>query len=233
MRCVLPSNRPVSGRRLLCAATLTLIAVASPGVAQNRVNLEARADADVQGGAPDVNYGDATFIHIGNPDKTVFVWFDLASIPADAVIERARLVMTVAGSGTGPNDVTVGAVRARWEESVITYANQPEVAWSQRTETVNGGGRVSWNVKPAVEAWLAGEHDNYGLALRGDGPIWGFQAREGASPGHRPRLWIQYTTTGAASADASWDVKTPVELHSRPDTTSADGDDENEGRRDR
>lgn len=104
MRCVPASNRPASGKRLLCAATMFLIAVASPGVAQNRVNLEARAD----------------------------------------------------------------------------------------------------------------------------GPIWGFQAREGASARHRPRLQIQYTTASAASADASWDVKTPVGLHSQPDTTSADPGDDNE-----
>lgn len=194
MRRVRSSSRLVIERLLLCAATMFLIAVASPGTAQTRVDLEARADADVQGGAPDVNYGDDPLIHVGNPDKTVFVWFDLSSIPADATIERARLEMTAAGTGNGPNEVRVGAVRAGWRERQITYANQPDVAWSRRVANVDAAGPVRWNVTPAVAAWHKGEHDNFGLALRGDGPIWALRSSESPDPADRPRLQVAYTT---------------------------------------
>jgi hypothetical protein len=186
---------------LQAAAALAVVAstaaFASPVVAQSRVEIEARADADVQGGAPDVNYGDDVVIHVGNPDKTVFVYFDLSPIPPGATIERAQLVMTAAGSGTGPNDVAVGGVRDRWGESRITFVNQPEIAWTNRTRTVSANGPVVWNVKPAVEAWLAGEHDNFGLALRGDGPIWAFRSRETADAATRPRLRVEYTPATA------------------------------------
>jgi len=119
--------------RSLCGLGTALTAaavVAAPATAQNRVTLEARADSDVQGGAPDENYGHHALIHVGNPDKTVFVYFDLSQIPAGATITRAELLMSVAassGPNPGPNSVAVGGVQARWRESEITFANQPSV----------------------------------------------------------------------------------------------------------
>ncbi|MEZ5499096.1 MAG: DNRLRE domain-containing protein [Steroidobacteraceae bacterium] len=165
----------------------------------HEVSLVAAGDADVQGGAPDQNYGDDTVIHIGNPDKSVFVYFDLAAIPAGATITDARLVMNVVGSGNGPNVVKLGAVRGVWRESEVTYANQPEVAWSNKTRTISAAGPVHWNVKGPVEKWVSGQHRNRGFAIRAveNAPIWAFRSREGAPAEQRPTLLVAYTTSGA------------------------------------
>jgi hypothetical protein len=164
----------------------------------HEISLVANGDADVQGGAPQANYGGHTVMHIGNQDKTVFVHFDLREIPEGATVTEARLVMNVVGSGSGQNDVMLGAVTGNWRESKITYANQPETAWRTRTKTISAAGPVRWNVKAPVAAWVSGEHRNHGFAIRStdQGPIWAFLSREGAPAESRPTLHIAYTTTG-------------------------------------
>lgn len=176
----------------LAVLLLASAGAAPPGTAQVRLELDARADSDVQGGAPEVNYGTDPFIHVGNPDKTVFVWFDLSAVPAGATIRRAELVMTTAGTATGSNDVEVGAVQERWGELRVTYGNQPEIAWRGRLGPVTGAGPVVWDVRPLVERWVSGNQENHGLALRGNGPIWAFHARESPHPGARPQLRLEY-----------------------------------------
>ena len=101
------------------------------------VELTASADADVQGGAPNANYGDHTVLHVGTSDKSVFVAFDLSSLPEGALIRRAHLVLTVAGTGEEPNEVKLGAVQQPWQEQRITFANQPRIAWSQRVRKLS------------------------------------------------------------------------------------------------
>lgn len=164
----------------------------------HQVSLVAIADADVQGGAPDQNYGSHTVMHIGNTDKTVFVYFDLSSVPEGATVTDARLVMTVAGAGSGPNEVKLGAARGPWREPRITYANQPQTAWSNRLRNVSGAGPMQWNVKEPVKQWVSGDRRNHGFAIRstGQGPIWAFTSREGAPADSRPTLHVAYTTTG-------------------------------------
>ena len=200
-------NRP-TWQYLIAASSLVMGAHASaseaPGTIPtaeipHEVSLTAVQDADVQAGAPNQNYGSHTLMHIGNPDKTVYVGFDVSDIPAGATITRARLVMNVAGSGTGDNEVKLGAVRGGWRESTITYDNQPNVAWTRRTNVISVAGPVTWNVKAAVEGWVSGEHRNRGFAIRStdQGPIWAFVSREGAPPESRPTLHVAYTTTGA------------------------------------
>ena len=74
----------------------------------------------------------------------------------------------------------------------VTFANQPGVAWSNRSQTVTGPGPVRFDVKPAVEARLSGQHPNRGFALRGDGPLKNAYSREASSPSSRPKLRIRY-----------------------------------------
>lgn len=155
--------------------------------------VEANADARVQGGAPTVNYptGD---LWVGLADKTVFLHFDLGSIPAGSAIMAAELLVNFKDSYSeqGPNTIRLGGVKDSWSETTITYDNQPDVAWSNRTGVVSGPGPVSFDVKPAVTAWVSGQRPNRGLALRGDGPLKNAFSREAPSPTDRPRLRIRY-----------------------------------------
>jgi hypothetical protein len=155
--------------------------------------LEANAEARVQGGSPTVNFptGD---LWLGLPDKTAFIHFDLRSIPAGAAIMEAELLLTFRDSYSepGPHTIQLGGVQGSWRETTVTYSNQPSVAWSNRSRTVSSPGTMSFNVKPAVDAWLSGQHDNNGFALRGDGPLKNAISREAATATDRPRLRIKY-----------------------------------------
>jgi hypothetical protein len=158
-------------------------------------SIQANGDARVQGGdsAQTKNYP-AGDLWLGLPDKTVFLHFDLASLPAGAVVNSAELVVTFRDtySEQGSNTIELGGVQGQWRETGVTYANQPSVAWSGRTRTVSGPGPVSFDAKPAVVAWLSGTHANRGFALRGNGPLKNAYSREAATSADRPTLRIKY-----------------------------------------
>ncbi len=157
--------------------------------------LEANADARVQGGSPTVNFptGD---LWLGLPDKTAFIHFSLQSLPAGASIMEAELLMTFRDSYSeqGPNTIRLGRIQGSWAENSITFSNQPNVNWSQRSRTVSSPGTVTFDVTPVVKDWLAGQNNN-GFALRGDGPLKNAMSREAASATDRPRLRIKYVVT--------------------------------------
>ncbi|MGE0554837.1 MAG: DNRLRE domain-containing protein [Gemmatimonadales bacterium] len=176
------------------ARIASLLALAATPALAQRTSVAPAADARVQGGSPDVNFGDDATLWLGNPDKTAFLYFDLSGVPAGATIDAAELVLTfVSDNGQGPNPIDIGAVTSRWGEGTVTYANQPAVTWSGRRQTVSGNGAVTWEVKPLVDAWIAAGHRNHGLALRGDGPLKAARSRESAVAGERPALRISYT----------------------------------------
>ena len=108
---------PAVPTTLLAAAVL----LAGPLAAQARpisskpirvAVIHANADARVQGGAPDANYptGD---LWVGQPDKTVFLHFDLDTLPAGAAIMDAELLVNFRDtySDQGPNTVRLGGSR--------------------------------------------------------------------------------------------------------------------------
>lgn len=135
------------------------------------VRIDASADARTQGGSEDVNFSTG-FLWVDGPrSKGVFLHFDLSGFAPDAEIQSAHLRMNFTGTYEGTNEVEVGAVEGPWDPETITWANQPSVAWKGATETVTDAGEVSWNVLPAVQAWVAGDRPNHGLALRGLGSV--------------------------------------------------------------
>lgn len=199
---------PIATLASLIAAAVVAVAPASA----QQVEVEAAADARVQGGAPDVNYptGD---LWLGLLDKTAYLYFELPELPAGAEITSAELIMTPTGVYEGSNDIELGAVQGRWREDRVTYANQPDVAWSGLKQTVSGTGAVRWDVKKAVKAWVEGRHRNRGLALRGDGTLKSFRSREFSSASDRPRLVIDYTLPTGTGAPV---LKTRARTESEP-----------------
>ena len=194
-------------KALLCALPVLALATpvhASEGIVEiptaqktHRVVLVASADADVQGGAPNVNYGDDPHVHVGLKDKSAFVRFTLKNrIPKNATIKSATLIMTAVGTGDAANKVKLGFARQEWSEKGITFANQPNVEWTTQTRKIAAGSH-RFGVKDRVVAWVSGRLRNHGFALTSieGGPIWAFVAKEGAPTESRPKLSIVYTTT--------------------------------------
>ncbi|MGE0442093.1 MAG: DNRLRE domain-containing protein [Gemmatimonadales bacterium] len=195
---------------ILLSAGLAL-AASTPAAAQRQLEITASADTRVQGGSATVNFGNDATLWLGNPDKTIFLWFDLSAVPAGARVTDAELVLTFAAdNGQGANAIEIGGVQQRWDELQLTFSNQPTVAWSGRRQSVSANGPVRWDVRAAVAAWLDGSHRNNGLALRGDGPLKGARSREYSGPTDRPRLRIRYEEAAAGSSAPALDIQTEM-----------------------
>ena len=161
------------------------------------VHIRATADARTQAGGPDANLP-AGFLWVGHPRvHGVFLLFDLSGFSADAEIHSAELRLTFTGIYPGSNNVEVGAAKGPWDESTLTWNTQPSVAWQGETKTVSDAGEVSWNVLPAVKAWVSGSRPNHGLALRGlDSVLKAAHSRETGGDDDAPRLMVAFTGSG-------------------------------------
>ena len=161
------------------------------------VSVRASEDARTQAGSADANLP-AGFLWVGHPRvHGVFLHFDLSGFAADAEIHSAELRLTFTGTYEGSNDVEVGAAKGPWDASTLTWNTQPSVAWKGETQTVSEAGEVSWNVLPAVRAWISGSKPNHGLALRGLGTVLkAVHSLETGGDDDTPRLVVAFTGSG-------------------------------------
>ena len=188
--------------RLLAALSLTLLLAMLAGAfpthhaqaaTTTTVELEAIADARTQAGSPDVNFG-AGFLFVSTLNGHVsFVQFDLLALPANAVIEVARLELNAPTLNDGPNNVEIGRVEGAWDEATLTWNTQPALTWGGPVTNVVGPTLATWNVTALVQGWHSGAAPNFGFSLRGDGgEALSFTSREaGEAP---PALVIRYST---------------------------------------
>lgn len=176
--------------------------------------LLASADARIQGGSPDVNFGSG-FIWTGSANgHLAYVQFDLMELPANATISNAELHLRFTGVYTGTGNVEVGRSDGVWDEATLTWNNQPANIFNGNIQPVGDTpGDIVWPVTPLVQQWYNGTIPNYGFALRGDGLLKSFHSKETAGPA--PRLVITYTI--------------PPEEGSRPDYGDAPDSSNNVG----
>ncbi len=162
------------------------------------VELLAVEDAGVIESVPTFNGGGNPYFVLnsrpGGDFDDNFVLFDLAAIPAEAVISNAVFRLHVNASAN-PLNIELGRADGAWDEGALTWNNKPAITWGGAAFTQNtpGVGDVTWTITPQVQAWLNGTQPNYGLVLRGATPNTGgvrADTREGAIA---PRLVVTYT----------------------------------------
>jgi len=174
------------------------------------VELAAIDDADVtQRGNHDASYPSSYLVLSkdgqGNYDN-IFVQFDLAQLPANATIDSAELRLNVSAFNGAPLDVGLAAVNADWDESTITWNNQPTVTLGGPTATVSATGYLTWPVTVLIQAWQAGTLPNYGFALRGLNSTGAAviadskEASYGSAPAVPPTLIVHFTLPNPTGA---------------------------------
>lgn len=173
---------------------------APAGVVAATASLElvAAQDARTQGGSPETNFG-AGILWTNTASHHSFVQFDMLSVPTGVLIERAVLKLNFNGNYAGTNTVEVGNVAGEWEESSLTWANQPSITWGGATAVVgDAAGDVRFDVTGIVRQWLDGSLPNYGLALRSTTPGGKqYDSRE-TNADKGPRLEITYRLANPA-----------------------------------
>jgi hypothetical protein len=101
-----------------------------------------------------------------------YIHFNLDSIPATAVVTVADLGLYYYVSAPGAVASTVGVykVTSSWNESVVTWDNQPaSSAAPEDTEDMSGAPTntfLLWSITSLTQSWHDGSIPNYGIMLR-------------------------------------------------------------------
>jgi hypothetical protein len=179
---------------------------ASPAIGSTTTTLYAVADAYVNSSSPDTNYGDLDHMYVtaNSEQDFVYIMFDLSSIPSDANIISAKLMIYLSSTGGDiywyPAD-TIGAYYCSdnsWLELGITWNSKPSFNL-EPTDTWSFSiiyyveRYKSWNITGDVRTALSFGNLTEVLKFEsktGDGYAV-FHSREGAN---KPKLEVEYAT---------------------------------------
>jgi hypothetical protein len=148
-----------------------MLSIASAARSQSTVTLNPVADASIDYQYGDANLGAAGTLEVGYLSvryiRRALIRFNLAGIPADAVIDSAQLKLYLQlADGADPASFLAVLIAEDWAESQVTWNNQPNRDQPTIGVSMNSVlGYKSVDVTAIVQAW----HNvpQYGLELRG------------------------------------------------------------------
>jgi hypothetical protein len=112
------------------------------------------ADAWIEQSSPSSNRGTDSILKVmsksGNSNLRALVRFTLPSMPAGCIVDTATLRLY---AGSAANGRTLQAIRlnATWNETSVSWSNQPATTGTAAT-TTSGTGYRQWNVAAMVQA---------------------------------------------------------------------------------
>lgn len=167
----------------------------------NMTYLTSSKDSYVQATANATNFGNINYTVAGYASISAFhsyVQFNLSNFTTQAT---AVYLYLYEQGVLGYPYVKLQRVTSSWNESNITWINQPSVNDTIISGTQMAGiGWYAWNITDVYNRWVNGTYSNYGLLLNASpyGGTWNFSsftARE-ANNDYVPRLMIFYTASG-------------------------------------
>lgn len=168
-------------------------------------------DAHVKLDSPGSNYGTVTTIRVEQDDAAdwrVFIEFDLSSIPSYAVVDAASLFLYVDSKqdqDTGTDQpVDVQRADASWDESTITWTNQPGVTGSvmatlKESEHPAAGNWAQFDLKVGEVELMRATNNGMRLKVRYESinptlvDFISYRSSEHATTTTRPKLAVSYT----------------------------------------
>lgn len=179
-----------------CAAAFAAELVLQPG-AEGK-------DAMVNIMQPSVNFGNYKYLMVNfGPATEVrgFVEFEGLSAISGGTVNTAYLDLWIDTANQTNYDFGVYRITASWEESSVTWQNQPDfhaTAYDEIEVSGAAGGPYTWDVKTLVQEWAGGTYPNYGLLLKrvnmqypSNWPY--FCSGDNANSSYHPRLRVDYT----------------------------------------
>jgi hypothetical protein len=173
--------RAFDGEEYMDSPNISLYKVPKEYVYQHSAKLERQqvtiqiypsADAEVKQGAPNTNFGNATYLESRDEptaayDYMSFMKFPLTQIPTGAIVEDAKLNLYVYwlganGSNTGVTS-NVHLSGADWDESTLTWNNKPAVGALINTMSMTSIGWKTLDITDEFNDWRDGVTDNFGL----------------------------------------------------------------------
>ena len=191
--------RPSTSTRLFASLLLLMLFTAAAAFAQ----ITPSDDTYTLTTAPSTNYGSNGALLLQSGKASVFVRFDLNSIPpgyTDADIAKATLKLYVTTVGT-PGSFNVNYVVGSWSEMTVTAASEPAIgaaiASGVNVTAANKDQYILVDVTAALGAWLDGSQANDGIALVANSPLnVNFTSKENTGLSHSPELDIVFTGAG-------------------------------------
>ena len=132
-------------------------------------------DTFVYSGEPTENYGTEAAMQIGAGTQG-YIYIDLYDLPEDAIIQNAKLhTYYYFTSGSSGQYTTIRAyeIMSSWDETSVTWDTKPTVSstilgastLTYSSMTYNSPSTTWFYITDAVEGWLDGTTENYGIAL--------------------------------------------------------------------
>lgn len=152
------------------------------------------------------NRGGDQLLYVGfdlsSEAERALIYFDLASLPAGAVIDRANMSLQLQGApGGSVMEVVARRILSSWRENEVTWNNPPSYDnarnWASAFVGANAT-RYEWDLSDLTRRWASAEFANQGVILVGDETPRvasydrGFWSREASSSGNRPRMQVLY-----------------------------------------
>lgn len=188
-------------------APIILSDVRSGDVRTITIEIRVGADTFTTSGRPNTNWSNATQVRVGFNNslgygaQRTFMFWDLSSIPANAVIQNATMEVHLAGASPA-NDPPVG-IQARflsspWDPTILTW-NNFNPSWGAEIgigQVPSTPGIIQANFTNVVREWVTGARPNFGVMFQGlEDPVAAreriFWARD-ANNGLHPRLRVTY-----------------------------------------
>jgi hypothetical protein len=162
-------------------------------------------DSYVDTAAPAVNYGTKTTLGVVSPSQTIYITFDLSSIPSGytgSSVAKASLKLYI-NTVTTAGSFNVDYVNGAWKEKTITASNAPPpgttIAASVPLAKAQAHDYVLIDVTAAVAAWLNGTQSNDGIALVANSPLSAtFDSKENTTYSHPAELDIVFASSAGA-----------------------------------
>ncbi|HZD24347.1 MAG TPA: DNRLRE domain-containing protein, partial [Acidimicrobiia bacterium] len=111
--------------------------------------------------------GDEPVVRVGtgyDSEKRGFIQFDTSSIPAGAQVDSAVLHLEVESADPGPN-TRIAKVLESWQETTLTWSNQPQVGPDLETVEFPSSGTVAINITALAQEWVDDPSSNWGVAF--------------------------------------------------------------------
>ncbi len=208
------------------AARATPAPASPPVVAQATLELEPSADAWVASAYAYENFGQSIILPAGRDGqfgtRRSLIYFDLSALPHDALPITATLELALWWGEGAPWVIAVQPLAAPWDESGVTWDNQPALSAPVITATVPISGE-SWalDALPIVYEWARERIPNYGLVLRAEAE-WRqgqrvFFSRDAVTR-PAPRLRVAYTIATSTPTPTNTPTATPTPTHTRTRT---------------
>ena len=202
-------RRNVTGKEIIFI--LVMFFSYNISLAQTTVNIYDVEDAYIDQTIPNGNFGSSVEIR-SKPfapswSERFLLKFDLSSIPSNASIVSANVVLTVTSFMWVSSTIRAYRINDSWSESSVTWSNfsnnyesshsaQKNCAWPDQ----DLGTSRSWDVLSDVQGMHSGVIDNNGWLFRDKNlnsttqAYWNFGSSENVTSTNRPFLQVTYIT---------------------------------------